>query len=87
MEDTMTTTQEHTLPVTEAPPAEAFAERLFDAVLGGQFLQAAYLGDRLGYYDALAGADGLGRALRPGVAGAPGRRRRPHRRGPRRRPR
>jgi hypothetical protein len=69
MEDTMTTTQEHTPPVTEAPPAEAFAERLFDAVLGGQFLQAAYLGDRLGYYDALAGADGLTSAELAGRTG------------------
>ncbi len=65
----MTTTHEHTAPVTEAPPAEAFAERLFDAVLGGQFLQAAYLGDRLGYYDALARADGLTSAELAGRTG------------------
>jgi SAM-dependent methyltransferase len=34
--------------------AEAAAERLFGAVLGAQQVQAAYLGDRLGYYRALA---------------------------------
>jgi SAM-dependent methyltransferase len=37
-----------------AQTAEAFSERLFGAVLGAQLLQAAYLGDRLGYYRALA---------------------------------
>jgi len=40
-----------------APTAEQFGERLFAAVLGAQFTQAAYLGDRLGWYRALA-ADG-----------------------------
>ncbi len=37
-----------------SPTAEQFSERLFGAVLGLQFAQAAYLGDRLGYYRALA---------------------------------
>src|SRR5690349_13173599 len=32
----------------------AFGERLFDAVLATMDLQAVYLGDRLGYYRALA---------------------------------
>jgi 2-polyprenyl-3-methyl-5-hydroxy-6-metoxy-1,4-benzoquinol methylase len=43
--------------VTDTAPAksaEEFGERLFDAVLGTQFVQAAYLGDRLGYYRVLA---------------------------------
>jgi len=45
--------------VTE-PTAEAFAERIFGAILGTQDLLAAYLGDRLGWYRALAAApDGL----------------------------
>jgi SAM-dependent methyltransferase len=39
--------------------AEDFSERLFGAVLGAQFVQAAYLGDRLGYYRALATGDAL----------------------------
>ncbi len=34
--------------------AEEFGERLFGAVLGAQLVQAAYLGDRLGYYRTLA---------------------------------
>jgi 2-polyprenyl-3-methyl-5-hydroxy-6-metoxy-1,4-benzoquinol methylase len=37
-----------------ARSAEEFGERLFDAVLGAQLVQAAYLGDRLGYYRVLA---------------------------------
>ena len=37
-----------------SPTAEDFAQRLLDAILGAQFVQAAYLGDRLGYYRALA---------------------------------
>ncbi len=42
------------------PAITAFAERFFSAVLGAQFTQAAYLGDRLGWYRALADAgDGL----------------------------
>lgn len=38
---------------------DAFVERFFSAVLGTQFVQAAYLGDRLGWYRALAASDGL----------------------------
>jgi SAM-dependent methyltransferase len=38
---------------------DALVERIFDAVLGTMDVQAAYLGDRLGYYRALAKADGL----------------------------
>lgn len=34
--------------------AEAFAERIFQAVLGAQEVQALYLGDQLGWYRALA---------------------------------
>ena len=37
-----------------SPSADDFAQRLLDAILGAQFVQAAYLGDRLGYYRALA---------------------------------
>ena len=37
-----------------APDAGAFAERLFAAVIGAQEIQAAYLGDHLGWYRALA---------------------------------
>ena len=33
---------------------DEFVEKLFTAVLGAQEVQAAYLGDRLGWYDALA---------------------------------
>jgi 2-polyprenyl-3-methyl-5-hydroxy-6-metoxy-1,4-benzoquinol methylase len=36
------------------PSAEEFSERMLGAVLGAQFVQAAHLGDRLGYYRALA---------------------------------
>jgi 2-polyprenyl-3-methyl-5-hydroxy-6-metoxy-1,4-benzoquinol methylase len=46
-------------PPIPAPTAEEFAQRLLDAVLGAQFVQAAYLGDRLGYYRALAEAGPL----------------------------
>ena len=43
------------VPTTSAgQSADDVAERLLDAVLGAQFVQAAYLGDRLGYYRALA---------------------------------
>jgi SAM-dependent methyltransferase len=41
----------HTSP---AATAEEFGERLFGAVLGAQLVQAAYLGERLGYYRVLA---------------------------------
>ncbi len=44
---------------TEGFTAETYAERLFAAVLGAQEVQAAYLGDRLGWYRALAGGEGL----------------------------
>jgi SAM-dependent methyltransferase len=53
----MTTSDTATARITsQAPPptAEEFGERLFGAVLGAQLVQAAYLGDRLGYYRALA---------------------------------
>lgn len=43
------------LPTPDTDP-EAFAERLFAALLGAQEIQAAYLGDRLGWYRALATA-------------------------------
>jgi 2-polyprenyl-3-methyl-5-hydroxy-6-metoxy-1,4-benzoquinol methylase len=48
----MTSTATITAPTT--PTAEEFGERLFAAVLGTQLVQAAYLGDRLGYYRTLA---------------------------------
>ena len=35
--------------------SDALAGRLFDAVLGAMDVQAAFLGDRLGWYRALAG--------------------------------
>ncbi|HXV94811.1 MAG TPA: SAM-dependent methyltransferase, partial [Pseudonocardia sp.] len=41
------------------PTTESAVEKLFGAVLGAQQVQAAYLGDRLGYYRAL----GTGEAL------------------------
>lgn len=47
-----------TLPAP-SPDAGAFAERLFAALLGAQEIQAAYLGDRLGWYRALAAAGPL----------------------------
>ena len=50
----MTTTE-----TAPAATAEAFGERLFGAVLGAQLVQAAYLGDRLGYYRALAAGEPL----------------------------
>ncbi len=58
-EDTMSTTLDGPQPVTTSPTAEEFAQRLLDAILGAQFVQAAYLGDRLGYYQALAAAGPL----------------------------
>jgi 2-polyprenyl-3-methyl-5-hydroxy-6-metoxy-1,4-benzoquinol methylase len=42
-----------------SPTADEFAQRLLDAILGAQFVQAAYLGDRLGYYRALAASGPL----------------------------
>ncbi len=44
---------------TDAHPTEALVERLFGAVLATMDLQSVYLGDRLGYYRALAGAGAL----------------------------
>ncbi|WP_433295784.1 class I SAM-dependent methyltransferase [Pseudonocardia sp. CA-142604] len=41
-------------PTDTESTTEAFVERLFGAVLGAQLVQAAYLGDRLGFYRALA---------------------------------
>ena len=39
--------------------SDALAQRLFGAVLGAMDVQAAFLGDRLGWYRALAGDQGL----------------------------
>ena len=79
-------------PVSLAGPpdtaaTDAFVERLFGSVLGALDLQAVYLGDRLGYYRALADrpahldragrAHRYRRAVRPRVAGAAGRHRDP----------
>jgi 2-polyprenyl-3-methyl-5-hydroxy-6-metoxy-1,4-benzoquinol methylase len=50
----MSTTIDGQQDVAAATTAEEFAQRLLDAVLGAQFVQAAHLGDRLGYYRALA---------------------------------
>lgn len=44
---------------TSGHSTDALVERIFDAVLGTMDVQAAYLGDRLGYYRALAHAEGL----------------------------
>lgn len=41
-------------PETTDVTAEEFAEQLLDAVLGAQRVQAAFAGERLGWYDALA---------------------------------
>ena len=72
-----------------APTADEFAERLFQSSLGFVEVLATYLGDRLGWYRALAagrarharGARGARRrlaALRPRVARAAGRHGRAH---------
>jgi SAM-dependent methyltransferase len=55
---------------TAATTAEDFGERLFGAVLGTQLVQAAYLGDRLGFYRALATGPltSAGLAVRTGTA-------------------
>ncbi|TFV77509.1 methyltransferase domain-containing protein [Blastococcus sp. CT_GayMR19] len=55
----MSTTLDGQQTVATAPTAEEFAQRLLDAILGAQFVQAAYLGDRLGYYRALAESGAL----------------------------
>ncbi|MGI9647798.1 MAG: class I SAM-dependent methyltransferase [Acidimicrobiia bacterium] len=39
--------------------AEAFGERLFEAVLGAMDMWSIYLGEKLGYYDALSAGDAL----------------------------
>lgn len=50
----MTETTTRTIESAPSEQAEAFAERLFEAVLGAQEIQAAFLGDALGWYGALA---------------------------------
>jgi len=61
----MTDTNTGTMSDTQAPgtggadPAEAFAERLFGSVLGAVELLSVHLGDRLGWYRALAEAGPL----------------------------
>lgn len=50
----MTTTSD-----LNSPAAEALVERLFGAALATLDLQSLYIGDRLGYYTALATTDGL----------------------------
>ena len=42
-----------------SPTAEAFAERLFESVLGAMDMWSIYLGEKLGYYEALAGHDSM----------------------------
>lgn len=55
----MTITDESTtIAATEADVEEA-AEKVFEAVLGAMSVQAIFLGDRLGWYEALAGTDSL----------------------------
>ena len=46
-------------PTADATDADAFAERVFGMILGAQQVQAIDLGDRLGWYRALAGAGPL----------------------------
>ncbi len=53
----MTTTQER----PDAQAVEVFAGRIFEAVLGMADAWSIYLGDKLGLYDALAGAEWLTR--------------------------
>jgi 2-polyprenyl-3-methyl-5-hydroxy-6-metoxy-1,4-benzoquinol methylase len=55
----MSTTIDGQRSVATSPSAEEFAQRLLDAILGAQFVQAAYLGERLGYYRTLAAAGPL----------------------------
>jgi SAM-dependent methyltransferase len=52
----MTTSPDTITAHPTGPTAEEFGERLLAAVLGTQLVQAAYLGDRLGYYRTLAAA-------------------------------
>src|SRR5438045_2268139 len=44
---------------TDQHTAEAYVERFFDAVVAAQEVHAAYLGDRLGWYRALAAGEPL----------------------------
>ena len=53
----MSTTVDGQGSVATSPTAEEFVQRLLDAVLGDLDVQAAYLGDRLGYYRLLAEHD------------------------------
>ena len=48
------TTLETRTEIVEIPTTDTFVERLFGSVLAALDLQAVYLGDRLGYYRALA---------------------------------
>ena len=50
----MSTTLDGQRPTSTEPSADEFADRLLGAIRGAQFVQTAYLGDRLGYYRALA---------------------------------
>jgi 2-polyprenyl-3-methyl-5-hydroxy-6-metoxy-1,4-benzoquinol methylase len=54
---TITESQQTTEP--EGGDVDAFVERLFNAVLGGQEVQAAVLGHKLGWYQALADGGAL----------------------------
>lgn len=53
------TTTETSDPIIQTETPEPFADRFFAAALGAQEMQAAYLGDRLGWYGALAETDAL----------------------------
>jgi SAM-dependent methyltransferase len=57
--DTAADTATDTAATDTAAGAESLTERLFDAVLATMDLHAVYLGDRLGYYRALAEGDAL----------------------------
>ena len=56
----MTTVETTTDTTDTTHPTDALVERLFGSVLATLDIQAAYLGDRLGYYRALAEADAGG---------------------------
>lgn len=43
----------------EPTTAESFGERLFESVLGAMDMWSIFLGEKLGYYDVLAGGDAL----------------------------
>ena len=70
--DTMTTTDPPPTPTTTAAApdgdVDAFVEKVFGAVLGAQEVQAAFIGDRLGWYDALAARPGHLRRAGPATA-------------------